>query len=174
MAKKATSKPSEERTKPKAAVRMYHFMLNPYLDERLSVCPSCGEKSSQRKTPLVIQVDSAEPVAIHYTCRFCAKCDLLMGHRAEIEGQLTDLFRASNPQVIGNGYRIIGTLERKTWRSITENPQPLANIMHLVHPFKGYRELQRTQSGWFQRGVRPPLEPAPPSLEWVKQAPRKW
>ena len=49
----------------------YNFVLNPYPDERLYRCPYCGEKTGQRKHPLLIHIDPSHLIALNYTCRYC-------------------------------------------------------------------------------------------------------
>ncbi len=94
----------------------YSFILNPYPDQRISRCPFCEEKTGQRKIPLLIHTDPLHLIALNYTCRYCKDCDLLIAHKHEVEHLLTDLFRQFDPEVIGNDYLIIGTVEKKAWR----------------------------------------------------------
>ena len=172
MAKKSSSEPKARRPKAKTAARMYHFMLNPYPGDRLSGCPACRQKTGQRKLPLVIRVEPGHEILLNYTCRYCTKCDLLMRNKVEIESHLTQIFMANAPQVIGNEYFILGTMERKAWRENMHNQRPLSEMLDQVHPFKEYSEMRRTYGGWFHKDVEPPEEPPPPSEEWVKQKPK--
>jgi hypothetical protein len=61
---------------------MYHFILNPHAETRVSRCPNCEAKMHQRQVPLFIHVDPTHPVVIGYTCRYCPDCDLLVAHQA--------------------------------------------------------------------------------------------
>jgi hypothetical protein len=100
----------------------YDFFLNPYDDLRFTRCPKCGAKTGQRKIPLVIWVDPHYPVSLNYTCRYCKNCDLLIAHQNEIENLLARLFRERNPQIIGNEYTVLGTMEKTAWKQGVQKP----------------------------------------------------
>jgi hypothetical protein len=149
--------------------RLYSFVLNPYPDQRLSSCPFCGKKTGQRKVPLFIHVDPNYPIALNYTCRYCKQCDLLIGHKHELEFLLTQMFSQYNPAVIGNEYLVMGTLDKKVWREGLTRPKPVAEVMSHVCIFKTYyKELRMTQPGWYPAGQEPPVMPPPPSIDWIK------
>ncbi len=111
---------------------------------------------------------SATLVALNYTNRYCARCDILIGHKDEIEHLLTDLFEQINPDCIGNDYLVLGTVEKKAWRENMEDPKPSDEMLHHVHDFKSYQDIRMTQGGWFREDeIQPVVEPRP-SEEWVK------
>jgi len=147
----------------------YGFVLNPYPDERLSRCPFCQGKTGQRKRPLLIHIDPNQLLALNYTCRYCRHCDLLIGHKHEIEHLLTTLFTRLNPTVIGNDYLIIGTVEKQGWRDGLSHPKAVVDMLPHVHDFKTYyQELRMTQPGWYHEEDEPPVREPPASTEWVK------
>ena len=92
----------------------YRFSLNPYPNLKFSKCPICESKTGQRKRPLLIHVDPMHLISLNYTNRYCSHCDLLIGHKQEIEHHLTQLFSQRMPQDVGNDYLIIGTVEKKS------------------------------------------------------------
>ncbi len=94
----------------------YSFVFNPYPDMRISSCPYCAKKTGQRKIPLLIHIKPLHLIALNYTCRYCAECDLLIAHRHEVEHLLTALFRKYDPAAVGNDYLVTGTVEKKAWR----------------------------------------------------------
>jgi hypothetical protein len=148
---------------------MYKFMLNPYPDLRLSRCGICEQRTGQRKRPLLIHIDPRHLIALNYTCRYCRHCDLLIAHKHEIEHLLTNLFHHYAPEVIGNRYLIIGTLEKKAWRDGQKDPKSVPEMRSHAHDFKEYYpELRVTQPGWYPEGQEPPIMEPPPSEEWVK------
>ena len=152
----------------------YNFILNPYPDVRVSRCPICDRKTGQRKVPLLIHIDPMHPIALGYTCRYCRHCDLLIGHKPQIEHLLTALFSQYNPSVIGNDYLIMGTVEKKAWREGLAQPKSIPEMMAHLSSFKTYyRELRLTQPGWYPKGKNPPVMEPPPSTEWVKRRHRK-
>lgn len=147
----------------------YHFALNPYPDARVTSCPQYGKKTSSRKLPLFIHIEPKFPIALNYTNRYCANCDLLIAHQAEIEAHLTRICSQMDPTLIGNEYLVVGVLERKVWRDSVKNPKPPNELIQHVHTFKSYMPLRRTKPGWYPDGVEPPVEEPPASEEWVKR-----
>lgn len=150
----------------------YSFILNPYPDQRISRCPICEHKTGQRKIPLFIHVDPAFPIALHYTCRYCHQCDLLIAHKHEIEHILYSIFNPNYPEVVGNDYLILGTVEKRAWREGLIQPKPVAEMLPHISCFKTYyTELRMTRLGWYPDGQEPPIVEPPPSKEWVKATP---
>lgn len=147
---------------------MYKFMLNPYPAMRISRCPLCDGKTGQRKLPLLIHVHPGHLIALNYTNRYCAKCDLLVAHKHELEHYLTMMFAQAAPDAIGNEYLIIGTVEKNVWREGVNRPQLPREIIPHTHDFKKrYEELRVTRAGWFPKDMEPPIMEPPPSQEWV-------
>ncbi len=146
----------------------YNFSLNPYSELRFSKCPDCQNKTGQRKLPLLIHIEPKNLIALNYTNRYCHRCDMLIGHKHEIEHYLTELFLKINPEVIGNYYLVFGTVEKIAWRENMNQPKPFNEMRQHIHDFKSYQNLRMTMAGWFPAGQTPPMEP-PPSTEWMKK-----
>jgi len=147
----------------------YNFSLNPYPQMRFSSCPNCGTKTGQRKLPLLIHVDPEHLIALNYTNRYCSRCNRLIGHKHEIEYHLTEMFKRIRPDVVGNRYHIIGTVEKKTWRENMKTPKQLEEILDFTSDFKSFEEIRMTMGGWFKEGVTPPVMEPPKSKDWVKR-----
>jgi 5-methylcytosine-specific restriction endonuclease McrA len=148
----------------------YNFILNPYPDMRISSCPFCNRKTGQRKVPLLIHVDPLHLIALNYTCRYCQHCDLLIAHKHQIERLLYSLFSQLAQEAIGNGYLIIGTVEKDAWRKGLKQPQSLEETLPHAHDFKRfYKELRMTQPGWYPDDQEPPVMEPPESQDWVKK-----
>ena len=123
---------------------LHKFFLNPYTDIRFtSSCPSCGGKTKQRKLPLAIQVIDWGMVILNKTCRFCPVCELLIGHQNEIERLLTQLFEELDPQIIGDDYLVVGTVERKDWRLGLSESLSNAEMLAALHDFKDHLHFKR-------------------------------
>jgi len=147
----------------------YGFILNPYPDQRVWHCPLCERKTGQHKMPLLIHVDPLHLIALNYTCRFCRGCDLLIGQKHDIERLLTELFRRSDPAVIGNVYLIIGTVETRAWREGVAHPKSIAEMLPHAREFATYyHELRLTRPGYYRVDQEPPVMEPPMSQEWVK------
>ena len=111
----------------------YRFFLNPYQDVRFTSCPQCANKTRQRKLPLFIHVSPAQPVTLNKTCRYCPNCDLLIAHQDEIEDILSRIFTTLEPEIVGNDYLVIGTVERATWKRTMQNQLPIQDTFDGLH-----------------------------------------
>jgi hypothetical protein len=100
----------------------YNFSLNPYPDLRFSSCPDCGAKTGQRKIPLIIHVDPKNLILLNYTNRYCKTCNMLIGHKHEIEHHLTEAFSNINPNIIGSNYLVFGPVDK----NVPDYPQASA------------------------------------------------
>ena len=147
----------------------YNFALNPYAEARFTKCPNCERKTGQRKLPLVVHIDPQNLIFLNYTNKYCKTCDLLIAHQDEIEHHLTTLFRQTSPEVIGNRYLVLGTIERKAWKENIQNPKPFAEMRQHIHDFSSHQEIQMSASGWYKDGEEPPLQKPSHSTEWVKR-----
>jgi hypothetical protein len=134
----------------------YAFMLNPYAAERISRCPKCRRLTHARKFALFILVaGAASPMVLGKTCRYCARCELIVAHKRELEGELARGFEARQPDVIGNDYFVSGTVERRTWlRGLHGSLGPLDEALRHVADFKTHYDLHIDPGGWRPAGPR--------------------
>lgn len=147
----------------------YNFSLNPYPEFKFSKCPDCQDKTGQRKLPVLIHVDPKNLIALNYTNRYCRRCDMLIGHKHEIEYHLTEMFLKIDKDVIGNNYFVFGTVEKKAWRENINHPKSFDEMQQHIHDFKSFQNIRMTMAGWFPRGKIPPVMEPPPSIDWVKK-----
>ena len=126
----------------------YRFILNPYKDARFSTCPNCSGKTLVRKVPLFIHVQPAHPTTINKHCRYCPKCDILIAHQDELEHMLTLTFQKHNPEIIGNEYLVLGTLEPSSWRKREKEPIEFGTVQEHVHDFKEYLNVKYIPAHW--------------------------
>ncbi len=147
----------------------YNFVLNPYPDMSVSSCPFCGQKTGQRKLPLLIHIVPINLIALNYTCCYCQACDLLIAHKHEIEHLLTGLFSQANPDMVGNEYLVMGTVEKRAWREGLQKPKSVAEMLPYASDFASYyKELRARGTGWYPTGQEPRIMEPPVSQEWVK------
>ncbi len=138
----------------------YSFMLNPYSDTRLSKCPKCEKLTHLRKFALFIHIDKWGPMALGKTCRYCTRCELIMVHQDELEVQLAHSFSQLAPDVIGNEYLVLGTIEKKVWQEgLSGKGQPLAEMLQHVAQFKRYYNLEYEPGGWYPADQGPRKRP---------------
>jgi len=126
----------------------YRFFLNPYQDMRFTRCPQCDNKMHQRKLPLLIHIDPKQLFSLNKTCRYCPHCDLLIAHQNEVEHILASFFSEEEPEIVGNDYLIVGTLERDTWKRGTQQPLTLQEMLDALHDFKEVVTFKVTRGGW--------------------------
>jgi hypothetical protein len=120
----------------------HRFILNPYAEERFAICPECNRPTEQRKFPMLIHVDPRNPVSVNKTCCYCPDCDLLIAHRDEVEAQLAALFEGRNPELIGNDYLVIGTLDPDVWERGRQTPLTIPEMMENLHDFEAVLRIQ--------------------------------
>lgn len=114
----------------------YNFLLNPYPDVRFTSCPRCDEKTKQRKLPLVIHIEGPLVMSLNITNRYCPSCDLLITHQDILEDLLTAIFLERAPEMIGNEYLVLGTVDRAVWRRGVEGVLTGQEIIENLHDFK--------------------------------------
>ena len=127
--------------------RRYVFILNPYTDVRLSKCPQCGRPTHSRKFALLIHIDKFGQLAIGKTCRYCTRCELLIAHQDELEAELVHSLTRIAPEVAGNEYLVIGTMDKKAWQRGLYGGGTLGSSLEYVAEFKKVLDL-KVEGGW--------------------------
>ena len=92
--------------------------------------------TERRKLTLVIHVDPANPVSVNKTCCYCSLCDLLIAHQDEVEAQLAVLFEQHKPELIGNDYLVLGTLDHEVWERGRQVPLTTKELLENLHVFR--------------------------------------
>ena len=106
-----------------------------------------GVTNEKRKLPLVIHVDPMQILSLNKTCRYCPHCDLLIAHQNDVEHFLASYFIEQKPEVVGNDYLVLGTLEKPTWKRGTQQPMTLQEMLEALHDFKEVVTFKVTR-GW--------------------------
>jgi len=120
----------------------HYFFLNPYQDARFTSCPKCGGKTKLRKLPLVIHVEGPVLLSLNKTCRYCPYCDLLIAHQDELGAQLLGIFHEREPEMIGNDYLVVGTVDRPVWQRGNRGALTLQEMLNNLHDFKDYLRFE--------------------------------
>jgi hypothetical protein len=128
--------------------RRHTFFLNPYPNERFTRCPKCGGLTKARKKVFVINVEPRQLLNLNMTGRYCPACDLMILHQDVVESLMATAFARHNPSVIGNEYLIMGTLERKVWRDIQEQPHNFDLVFDKLRVFKNVVTFELHSAGW--------------------------
>jgi hypothetical protein len=128
----------------------YSFILNPYETERLSRCPKCKQLTHLRKFAFLIHIDGWGLLTLGKTCRYCTPCELIMVHQNELEAELAYYFDRWAPEVIGNDYLVLGTVDKKLWRLVLEGSNiGLEEVLGHTADLKRYLELHVEPGGWY-------------------------
>lgn len=128
----------------------YSFLLNPYVDVRLSKCPACDGLTHYRKFVLCIHIDGFGLMGLGKTCRYCTPCEIIIAHQDELELQLWHRVKEIAPLAVGNKYLVMGTTEKKFWQqqltaAVESN---VAAYLSNTAQFKKQLELKVSSSGW--------------------------
>jgi hypothetical protein len=73
----------------------------------------------------------------------------LIAHQDRIEALLANLFAEHAPEVIGNDYLVIGTVERTAWREGMKQPKGIDDMLAHLHDFKEVRTVEVQPAGWY-------------------------
>ena len=133
----------------------YSLILNQYADFRASKCIKCDKPTFLRKFALLIHIDDGGLITLGKTCRYCAKCELIVVHQNELEDELVYKFEVLQPEIIGNNYFIIGTVEKKFWqRQMLENFASFEELLKNTADIKKYLDFQYQPAGWYFDGQK--------------------
>jgi len=147
----------------------HNFVMNPYHDIKIKKCPYCEYKTGTIKIPLMIHIKPVYWLSLNQSCRYCSKCDLLIANKLDVEHSLTEMFRENNPEIIGNEYYVIGTVEKTAWQKGMKNAKHGQDIMSHTNDFiKHYPDLRATKPGWYAPGQKPQTKEPSESMEWIR------
>jgi hypothetical protein len=96
----------------------------------------------------VVHVDPNNIITINKHCRYCPDCDILIAHQDELEHMLVVSFEKRKPEVIGNDYLVIGTIDKSTWRKSKKETLMVNKMLEYLHDFKEYIEVGYRPASW--------------------------
>lgn len=127
----------------------YAFLLNPHASLRLSKCPTCQRLTHPRKFALLIHVNGWGPLLLGKTCKYCTLCELIMAHQDELEAELAHCFDRLAPEVIGEEYLVMGTIDKKVWRAGLEGEgRSQIDVLEHAAEFKKVLQMEVDWGGW--------------------------
>ncbi len=130
-----------------SAKRKYTFFLNEYSDFAFSNCPQCSQKTKIRKIALAIHIDPNQLFTLNKKCRFCPSCELIIAKKPEIESIMAQTFETRRPEIVGNEYLIMGTIDKKSWRLFNNNTIYPETALKSVSIFKDVVQFKMV-GGW--------------------------
>ena len=119
----------------------YAFALNPYTNVRFSRCPRCRKLTYVRKFALLIHLEEIGLTVLGKTCRYCARCELIIAHKSELENELARIASSLTTEVTDDSYLVIGTVNLKTWKQALLTPLPTDQMLDQAADFKRYSKL---------------------------------
>lgn len=140
---------STNKTKGVKLRKRHKFFLNPYEDCAFTKCPKCETKTKIRKIPLVIHIEPHQFFLLKKQCRYCPNCDLIITKKQEIESLLAMSFSQSHPELIGNEYLVMGTLDRQDWREGNKGTLAPEKIIEQMYVFKDVWDFEVIPAGWY-------------------------
>jgi hypothetical protein len=108
--------PMKEKSRNVIRGYRHRFFLNPYVDAAFTKCPKCEQLTRLRKFPLVIFIEPNQFFVLNKQCRYCPDCDLIVARKSQVESLMAQTFGKFRPDVVGNSYQVVGTLDRADWR----------------------------------------------------------
>ena len=100
----------------------------------------------------------------------------MIAHQDEIEHWLVVSFQERMPEIVGNDYLILGTVDKATWRKQNKEPIPIGDLPAYLHDFKEYLQIARSPGGWYPednvpifRDESPPTEKVGRSAQEISQ-----
>ena len=106
-----------------------------------------------RKFALLLHIEKWGLLALGKTCRYCSGCELIIAHQDELEDELVHLFERIAPEVIGNPYLVLGTVEKRRWKeSLGHGGDELKQALEHVAEFKKILDL-KIEGGWLPESI---------------------
>ncbi|MBG1262564.1 hypothetical protein [Nostoc commune] len=143
------SKISSKTSKPKSLKQRHRFFLNPYIDCAFTKCPKCETKTKIRKFPLVIHIQPQQLFLLNKQCKYCPSCDLIIAKKQEIEPLMAATFVQTNPQIVGNNYVVMGTVDKKDWKEGDKKLFSPSEMIGRIYVFKDVWNFEIIPAGWY-------------------------
>jgi len=71
----------------------------------------------------------------------------LIAHQDELDDLIARAFTVLNPEIVGNKYLVIGTLDRADWKRIDQKKLPIQEMIAALHDFKEV-VIFKSMGGW--------------------------
>ena len=125
------------------------LFLNPYKDAAFTRCPKCESKTKIRKFPLVIHAEPKQLLLLNKSCRYCMNCDLIIARQEELEAVMAASLSQANPEIVGNEYLVVGTMDKKDWRASVQGKIGQHETFERIHYFEDVLNIEVIPGGWY-------------------------
>jgi hypothetical protein len=148
--KKTQTKKAKSRLKDMN--KRHYFFLNPYQDCAFTRCPKCDDKTRVRTFPFVVHIDPHQMLVLNKQCKYCPNCDLIIVRKSELECSLSMGLSEIKPEIIGNRYLVMGTVDRKDWREGNKGQMEPAETIERMYVLKDVLNFEVIPAGWYREG----------------------
>ncbi|MBD2537192.1 hypothetical protein H6G97_51670 [Nostoc flagelliforme FACHB-838] len=142
-------KNSVNKNPDKTIKKRHRFFLNFYSDCAFTKCPKCDSKTKLRKFPLVIHIEPKQLFLLNKQCKYCPNCDLIIAKKQEIEPLMAATFVQTNPQIVGNNYVVMGTVDKKDWKEGDKSLLSPSEMVGRIYVFKDVWNFEVIPAGWY-------------------------
>jgi len=129
--------------------KKHRFFQSPYRDYVFTKCPKCNTKTKIRKFPLVIHIEPQQLFLLNKQCRYCTRCDLIIAKQEEIEALMAARLSLEIPEIIGNEYLAIGTLDKKDWREGNRGGITSSELIDRMYVFEDVWDFNINPARWY-------------------------
>ena len=98
----------------------------------------------------------------------------MIAHQDELEHWLAVSLQERAPEIIGNDYFVLGTVDKATWRKQKKESIPMGELPAYLHDFKEYLQISHSPGGWYteddvptSRGESPPTDEVSQSAQEI-------
>ena len=139
--------------------RRYTCLLNSFSDYRASKCLGCQRPTFERKFPLFIHIEGSSPTILGKTCKYCARCEIIVVDQLDVAAQLSLI---TNRPVEELDWLVLGTVDKRIWmRQLGGGPTP-TDIPKVLVRFKEIREVRHGSRSKLSDAARAARAPRPP------------
>lgn len=97
----------------------------------------------------MIHIKPQQLFLLNKQCKYCANCDLIIAKKQEIESLMAFGFNSTNPQIVGNDYLVMGTIDRKDWQANNQDSVPPSEIIKGMFIFQDEWNFEVIPAGWY-------------------------
>jgi hypothetical protein len=88
-------------------------------------------------------------MSLNLPCKFCPYCELIILRKDQFEQILTGVAQIYFPEVMGNDYFVMGTLDRALHRLGKAGKLTIEVFLRECVPFKDELHLEIRPAGWY-------------------------
>ncbi|WP_242056219.1 hypothetical protein [Nostoc flagelliforme] len=98
---------------------------------------------------MVIHIEPKQLFLLNKQCKYCPNCDLIIAKKQEIEPLMAATFVQTNPQIVGNNYVVMGTVDKKDWKEGDKSLLSPSEMVGRIYVFKDVWNFEVIPAGWY-------------------------